>query len=108
MPRVPASRLGLLYAPLLMLAAVSLLASGCGSSSSNGELLSRQQASELRAALTQVGQDVAAKNCTGATEQVSRLQQQIDSISRLDSNLRSSLRSSVRRLETLVSDSCQT
>jgi hypothetical protein len=108
MLHVPASRLRLRSAWLPLLAAVCILAAGCGSSSTNGRLLSRQQASELRASLTQVEQDVSAKNCTGATEQVAALEEQIDSVKRLDRGLRSSLRASVRRLDTLVSDACQT
>jgi hypothetical protein len=108
MPHVFASRLRRHPAPLLALAAVCLLAAGCGSSSSSGTLLSRQQAGELRASLNRVEQDVASKDCTGAGQEVAALQQQIDSINRLDRKLRSSLRSSVRRLATLVSDSCGT
>jgi hypothetical protein len=108
MLHVSASRLRLRSVWLPLLAAVGILATGCGSSSSNGKLLSRQQASKLRASLTQVEQDVSAKNCTGATEQVAALQEQIDSIKRLDRDLRSSLGASVRRLDTLVSDECQT
>jgi hypothetical protein len=106
MPRVPASRLRRQLGPLLALAAVCLLATACGSSSSSGKLLSQRQAGQLRASLNRVEQDVASKDCTGAEQEVGALQEQIDSINRLDRNLRSSLRSSVRRLETLVSDSC--
>jgi hypothetical protein len=108
MLHVPASRLRLRSTALLLLAAASVLATACGGGSSSGKLLSTQQASELRASLSQVEQDVAAKNCSGAAERVAALKQQIDSINRLDSDLRSSLRASVRRLDTLVSDSCQT
>jgi len=87
---------------------VCLVAAGCGSSSSgNGRLLSQSQAGELRASLSKVEQDVAAKNCTSAAQEVSALQDQISTIRRLDGDLRSSLRSSVQRLQTLVSDSCQ-
>jgi hypothetical protein len=106
MPRPPASRLRRQLVPLLALAAVCLLATACGSSSSSGKLLSQRQAGQLRASLNRVEQDVASKDCTGAEQEVGALQEQIDSINRLDRNLRSSLRSSVRRLETLVSDSC--
>jgi outer membrane murein-binding lipoprotein Lpp len=92
----------------LGLVAVSLLAAGCGSDSGGGRLLSRQQASDLRAKLTQVEQDVAAKDCTGAGQEVAALQTEIDSIRRLDRKLRSALRASARRLETLVSADCET
>jgi hypothetical protein len=92
----------------LGLVAVSLLAAGCGSDSGGGRLLSRQQASDLRAKLTQVEQDVAAKDCTGAGQEVAALQGEIDSIRRLDRKLRSALRASARRLETLVSANCET
>jgi hypothetical protein len=91
----------------LLLAAVCFLAAGCGGGSSSGTLLSQRQASELRASLNQVERDVAAKDCSSAGQRIATLQQQIDSIGRLDRNLRSSLRSSVRRLQTLVSQSCQ-
>jgi hypothetical protein len=107
MAQAPSPPLRLLSAPLLLLA-LCLLAAGCGSSTSNGKLLSGREASDLRASLTQVEQDVAAKDCTGATDQINKLEQQIDAINRLDGGLRSSLRSSVRRLQTLVSDACQT
>src|SRR6476619_5445314 len=94
MLHVPASRLRLRFAPLFVLAALGLLVTGCGSSSPNGKLLSQRQAGDLRGTLTEVQQDVAAKNCTGAEQKVAALEQQIDAINRLDSNLRSSLRAS--------------
>jgi hypothetical protein len=103
-----ASRLRRWSAPLVLLAAVCVLAAGCGGGSSGGKLLSQRQANELRSSLSQVEQDVAANDCPGAAERVAALQQQIDSIGRLDSSLRSSLRSSVRRLQTLVSQNCTT
>jgi hypothetical protein len=95
-------------APLLALAAFAVLAAGCGSDSGDGKLLSQRQASELRGTLTQVEQDVDAKNCTGAEQQVAGLRDQIDSIRQLDPDLRRALRASTRRLETLVSQDCQT
>jgi TolA-binding protein len=106
MPLLRASRRRLQYRPFLVLAAILLFAAGCGDSK-HGRLLSDNQASELRGTLSQVQQDVAADNCTGAEQQVAALQEQIDGIRRLDSNLRSALRSSTRRLETLVSNKCQ-
>jgi TolA-binding protein len=106
MPLLRASRLRLPFGPLLVLAATALLAAGCGDSS-HGRLLSTNQASDLRATLSEVQQDVAAENCTGAKERVAALEAQIDGIRRLDRNLRSALRSSTRRLETLVSAKCQ-
>ena len=51
--------------------------------------------------------DVAAGNCTGAEQQVAALQDQIDAIKRIDGNLRTALRSSTRRLESLVTARCQ-
>jgi hypothetical protein len=108
MPLGFASRPRRRSAPALALAAVCLLAAGCGDSSSKGRLLSQQQAGQLRASLSRIEQEVAAKNCTGAGQEISALQDQVDTIRRLDRNLRSSLRSSVQRLQTLVSDSCQT
>jgi hypothetical protein len=103
-----ASRLGPLPAPLLALAAAVAFAGGCGDDSGEGSLLSQRQASELRGTLNEVEQDVAAENCSGAAEQVAALESQIDSIRRLDRDLRRALRSSARRLETLVSDTCET
>jgi hypothetical protein len=108
MPVRFASRPRRRHAAALALAAACLLAAGCGGSSGNGRLLSQSQAGELRASLTRIEEDVAAKNCTTAAQEVSALQDQIGTIRRLDSGLRSSLRSSVQRLETLVNDSCQT
>jgi TolA-binding protein len=105
MPLLRASRFRLQYAPFLVLAAILPFAAGCGDSK-QGRLLSANQASDLRATLSQVQQDVAADNCTGAKQQVAALQEQIDGIRRLDRNLRSALRSSTRRLETLVNDKC--
>jgi hypothetical protein len=106
MPLLRASRRRLQYRPFLVLAAILLFAAGCGDSK-HGRLLSDNQASELRGTLSQVQQDVAADNCTGAKQQVAALEEQIDGIRRLDGNLRSALRSSTRRLETLVSDKCE-
>jgi hypothetical protein len=106
MPLLRASRRRLQYGPFLVLAAILLFAAGCGDSK-HGRLLSDNQASELRGTLSQVQQDVAADNCTGAKQQVAALEEQIDGIRRLDGNLRSALRSSTRRLETLVSDKCE-
>jgi hypothetical protein len=103
----PASQSRRWSAPRLLLTAVCLLATGCGGGSSSGNLLSQRQADDLRASLNQVERDVAAKDCSGAGQRIAALQQQIDSIGKLDGNLRSSLRSSVRRLQTLVSQSCQ-
>jgi outer membrane murein-binding lipoprotein Lpp len=104
-PKLRSQAYGVL--PLGVVAA-SLLVAGCGSDSGGGRLLSRQQASDLRAKLTQVEQDVAAKDCTGAGEEVAAFQGEIDSIKRLDRKLRSALRASARRLETLVSADCET
>ena len=85
-----------------------LAVTGCGNDSGDGGLLSRRQASDLRATLTQIEQDVSAGNCSGAAQQVSTLEGQIDSIRRLDRKLRSALRASTRRLNTLVSADCGT
>jgi hypothetical protein len=87
------------------LATAGLAVAGCGDSGS-GPLLSSRQAGDLRAKLTEIEQDVSSGNCTGAAEQVSALEQQIDSMRRLDRNLRSALRASARRLDTLVSADC--
>jgi hypothetical protein len=110
MPYGFASRPRRLRAPFLALAlaVVCLPAAGCGDNSGNGRLLSRQQAGDLRASLNRIEQDVAAEDCTGAGQEVSGLQDRVDSIRRLNRELRSSLRSSVRRLESLVSDKCDT
>ena len=109
MPRVRASRLWRRsVAPLLVagLLAGACLIAACGGDSGGGRLLSSGQASDLRSTLSKVEQDVADGDCTAADQEVSTLQSQLDSISRLDRSLRQSLRASVRRLETLVSDSC--
>jgi hypothetical protein len=90
------------------LATAALVGAGCGGDSGSGRLLSSRQARDLRATLTEVEQDVSAGNCTGAGQQVSALEEQIDSIQRLDRKLRSALRASTRRLDTLVSADCGT
>jgi len=105
-PRGSRSRLRLLS--VLGLVATAAFPLGCGSDSGGGRLLSQKQAGELRGTLSAVEQDVAAKDCTAAADQVSTLQSQIDAIRRLDRDLRSALRASTRRLETLVQDKCQT
>jgi hypothetical protein len=92
---------------LLALVAAAAIPLGCGSDP-GGRLLSQKQAGELRGTLSAVEQDVAAKDCTSAADEVSTLQSEIDGIRRLDRDLRSALRASVRRLETLVEDKCQT
>ena len=107
MPLGFASRPRRRSAPALALAAACLFAAGCGGNSSKGNLLSQQEAGQLRASLSRIEQDVAAKNCTSAGQEISALQDQVKTIRRLDRDLRSSLRSSVKRLQTLVSDSCQ-
>jgi hypothetical protein len=88
---------------------VALLAgAGCGGDSGDGRLLTNGEASELRGTLRQVEQEVADGDCTSAAQDVAKLQGQIDSIRRLDRKLRRALRSSARRLETLVSTDCET
>jgi hypothetical protein len=93
---------------LVALALAGLLAAGCGGDSEDDRLLTRRQANELRGTLAQVEENVAAKNCTGAEQQVAALQDQIDQVRRVDRDLRSALRSGARRLETLVSSDCET
>lgn len=94
--------------PLVLVAASVAGGSGCGGNSGGGRLLSSKQAGDLRAKLNQIEQDVGAGNCTGAGDQVSALEGQIDSIRHLDGNLRSALRASAQRLDTLVSADCGT
>jgi hypothetical protein len=103
--RAPRARPRLVTAMALALVAASI--AGCGGGSSGGRL-SRASASDLRATLDQVQQDVSERNCTGATEQVAVLEQQIDDLRRVDKSLRSALRGSARRLSTLVENQCQT
>jgi hypothetical protein len=107
MPPVRASGLWLRSLALLLLAGACLLALGCGGGDSDGgRLLSREQAGDLLGTLSQVEQDVSDRNCESASQQVATLDSQVDAIARLDRSLRRSLRASVRRLETLVSDAC--
>src|SRR5687767_14869912 len=111
MPRVRASRLWLRSVARLLVAGLlagACLITACGSDSGSGRLLSAEQASDLRGTLSKVQEDVAARDCTGAAQEVSTLQSQLGSIARLDRELRRSLRASVRRLETLVSNACET
>jgi hypothetical protein len=100
---------GLRRAPLLALAAAAAILAGCGNDSSGkGRLLSSQEANNLQDTLTRVQQDVAAKNCTAAGQEVAAFQQDVDSIRRLNRRLRSALRESSQRLDSLVADGCQT
>jgi hypothetical protein len=93
---------------VLALSAAIVAAAGCGGDSGDGRLLSRQQAGDLRATLSEIQQDVSAGNCTGAGQRVSALEEQIDSIRRLNRKLRSALRASATRLGTLVTADCGT
>jgi hypothetical protein len=103
-----ASRPRVLPALLIALGAATAILVGCGNDSSGkGRLLSAQESGNLQDTLTRVQQDVAAKNCTAAGQEVTAFQQEVDSIRRLNRRLRSALRASSRRLETLVSDNCQ-
>ena len=109
MPSARASGLWSRSLALLLVAGACLLALGCGGDSSeSGRLLSQEQASDLLGTLNQVEQDVADRDCTSADEQVATLGSQVDAIARLKRSLRRSLRSSVRRLETLVTSACDT
>jgi hypothetical protein len=104
-----ASRRTLRPTLLLAVGAVAVILVGCGNDSSGkGRLLSAQQASELKGTLAQVEQDVAAKNCTGAAQEAAAFEQRVDQIQRLNRSLRSALRASSRRLQTLVDSNCQT
>ena len=108
MPRVRASRLWLRTLALLLLAGACLLPLGCGGDSDGGgRLLSQEQAGDLLGTLRQVEQDVADRDCAGASEQVATLESQVGAIARLERSLRRSLRTSVRRLETLVASACE-
>lgn len=95
--------------PTLLLAAgaAAAILAGCGNDSGNGRLLTSSQAGDLKTTLSQIEANVAAKDCTTAADEVAAFEQRVDEIRRLDSNLRSALRSSSRRLETLVDDNCQ-
>jgi hypothetical protein len=103
---VPASRLRRQHGLLLALAAIIVLAAGCGGDSGSDRLLSKKQAADLRGTLDEVEQDVQNQNCTGAAQQAVALRGQIDSIRRIDSDLRRALRSSARHLETVVTEKC--
>jgi hypothetical protein len=108
MPPVRASRLWLRKVALLLLAGACLLPLACGGDSDGGgRLLSQEQAGDLLGTLRQVEQDVANRDCAGASEQVATLESQIGAIARLQRSLRRSLRASVRRLETLVASACE-
>jgi hypothetical protein len=87
--------------------AVAGALAGCGDSSNDAKLLSRSSAADLRATLSQVQQKVAGGDCSGAQDQVSLLEQQIDSLdTSVDSDLRAALVSSATRLQRLVSTAC--
>jgi hypothetical protein len=94
------------YRTLTLILLVAALV-GCGDSSNDANLLSRSSAADLRATLSQVQQKVESGDCNGAQDQVSLLEQQIDSLdTSVDSDLRSALVSSATRLQRLVAASC--
>jgi outer membrane murein-binding lipoprotein Lpp len=88
---------------LAVLAASGLAA--CGSS--DEKLLSASSASELRSALRQVERDVADGNCSAAQQEVTRLRQEVDSLSSVEADLKESLSEGTTRLESLVLEQCQ-
>jgi hypothetical protein len=95
-----------MYRTLTLIVLVAAL-TGCGDSSNDANLLSRSSAADLRATLSQVQQKVESGDCNGAQDQVSLLEQQIDSLdTNVDSDLRAALVSSATRLQRLVSTAC--
>jgi hypothetical protein len=89
---------------VFVLACASL--SACGGDS-NSKLLSPSSASELRSTLAQVQQDVQNGDCTSAQERLSALDQQVNSLDRIDADLRDALVSGTSRLQQLVAEKCQ-
>jgi hypothetical protein len=91
----------------LMLAAIAGGLAACGDSSNDAKLLPRSSASDLRSTLAQVQQKVSNGDCNGAQDQVSLLEQQIDSLdSSVDADLRAALVSGASRLQRLVASEC--
>lgn len=79
----------------------------CGGDDGKGRPLSASRASELRSTLAQIEQSVAAGDCDGASAQVQTLEQEADDLpAGVNSDLRSSLRSSAQRLGTLIEQDC--
>ena len=91
---------------LAMASAVGVAAAACGSDD-GGRPLSHATASELRAGLDSVKQDVDAGDCQAATDSALELEQRTaDLPSRLDSDLRTALQQGVARLGDLVREHC--
>jgi hypothetical protein len=91
----------------LLLALMALLPVACGDDS-GGRPLSRTAASELRAGLDSVKQDVDAGDCQAATDSALELEQRTTDLpSRIDGNLREALQRGVARLGDLVREHCQ-
>jgi hypothetical protein len=88
---------------LAVLAASGLAA--CGNS--DDKLLSASSASELRSTLRQVEQTVADGDCETAQQEVAQLREKVDSLRRVEADLKNSLSEGTSRLETLVLDQCQ-
>jgi hypothetical protein len=91
----------------LLLAPIALLPAACGSDSA-GKPLSHKTASELRAGLDSVQQDIDAGDCQAATDSALELEQRAAGLpSRVDSDLRDAVERGVVRLGNLVRERCQ-
>ncbi len=91
----------------LLLALTALFPVACGDDS-GGRPLSRTAASELRAGLDSVKQEVDAGDCQAATDSALELEQRTaDLPSRIDPDLRDALQNGVARLGDLVREQCQ-
>jgi ribosomal protein S20 len=99
---MPSTRRRTLLA-LAVLATSGLAA--CGNS--DDKLLSASSASELRSTLRHVEQTVADGNCETAQQEVAKLREKVDSLRRVEADLKNSLSEGTTRLETLVLDQCQ-
>jgi hypothetical protein len=87
-------------------AAGAALAAGCGGNDS-GDKLSKARAASLQVTLNRVEQDVSAGDCTSADQQAGTLRGQIGSLRRVSRELRSALKSSAARLQSLVEEQCK-
>jgi hypothetical protein len=91
----------------LLLALMALLPVACGDDS-GGRPLSRTAASELRAGLDSVKQNIDAGDCQAAADSALELEQRaMDLPRRVDPDLRDALQDGVARLGELVREQCQ-
>jgi hypothetical protein len=95
--------MGRLRAASLFLAAlaVGLLLAACGSGG-NGELLPGTTADQINSNLDQVRESVKAGDCEGAEDAVAEVTNEVDSLQKVDTKLKSALKQGAVKLSEVV------